>query len=108
MPHTREEIATNVAARWCWQVARGDDSRVARRLSRQQVVDGVERLDEGAWRADFFDVLPELGVRDGLGDIQGTASQRVRGPFVHQLRLYRLKTLLGIESIAALAGLAVP
>jgi hypothetical protein len=46
MPQTREEIATNLAERLCWQVAHRDDPRVARRLYRKQVVDGVYRLDE--------------------------------------------------------------
>ena len=32
MPHTREEITTNLAERWCRQVAQRDDARVARRL----------------------------------------------------------------------------
>jgi hypothetical protein len=48
MGQTRDEIAQNLAERLCWQVARGDDSRVARRLYRKQVVDGVYRLDERA------------------------------------------------------------
>ena len=41
MEQTREVITTNLAERLCWQVARRDDSRVARRLYRKQVVDGV-------------------------------------------------------------------
>jgi hypothetical protein len=45
-PH--DEITQHVAERWCWEVARRDDVRIARRLSRTQAVDGVYRLDEGA------------------------------------------------------------
>jgi hypothetical protein len=48
MGQTRDGIAQNLVERLCWQVARRDDSRVARRLYRKQVVDGVYRLDEGA------------------------------------------------------------
>jgi hypothetical protein len=48
MAQTREERTANLAERLCWQVARRDDARVARRLSRQQVVDGVYQLDDGA------------------------------------------------------------
>jgi hypothetical protein len=48
MGQTRDEIAQNLAERLCWQVARRDDSRVARCLYWKQVVDGVYRLDEGA------------------------------------------------------------
>jgi hypothetical protein len=32
MKQTREEIAQNLAERLCWQAARRDDARVARRL----------------------------------------------------------------------------
>jgi len=49
-----EEITQSLAERLCWQAARRDDSRVARRLYRKQVVDGVYRLDEGALLDDFF------------------------------------------------------
>jgi hypothetical protein len=34
MRQTREDVAQNLAERLCWQVARRDDSRVARRLYR--------------------------------------------------------------------------
>jgi hypothetical protein len=40
MAQTREELTANLAERWCWQVARRDDARVARRLYRKPVVDG--------------------------------------------------------------------
>jgi hypothetical protein len=102
MRQTREEITTNAAERLCWQVARRDDSRVARRLYRKQVVDGVYRLDEGALLDDFFYFLQELGVIDWLGNVQGTAVQREMVPFVQYVLLYSLKTLFGIESMHAL------
>ena len=60
--------------------ARRDDTRVARRLYRKQVVDGVYRLDEGALLDDFFSFLQELGVGDWLSDVQGTAVQREMVP----------------------------
>jgi Transposase DDE domain len=102
MGQTREEIAQNLAGRLCWQVARRDDSRVARRLYRKQVVDGVYRLDEGALLDDFFYFLHQLGVVDLLGHVQGTAVQREMVPFVQYVLLYSLKTLFGIESMNAL------
>jgi hypothetical protein len=83
MEQTREAIAQNLAERLCWQAARRDDSRVARRLYRKQVVDGVYRLDEGALLDDFFYFLHELGVVDLLDDVQGTAVQREMVPCVH-------------------------
>ena len=82
MEQTREGIAQNLAERLWWEVARRDDSRVARCMDRQQVVDGVYQLDEGALLDDFFYFLQELGVGDWLGDIQGTAVQREMVPFV--------------------------
>jgi hypothetical protein len=105
MEQTRDELAANLAERLCWQVARRDDSRVARRLYRKQEVDGVYQLDEGALLDDFFGFLQQLGVVDLLGDVQGTAVQRKMVPFVQYLLLYGLKTLLGIEGMHALPAL---
>jgi hypothetical protein len=99
MEQTREAMAQNLAGRWCWQAARRDDSRVARRLYRKQVVDGVYRLDEGALLDDIFDFLPQLGVVGLLDEVQSTAVQREMVPFVQDLLLYSLKTLCGIESM---------
>jgi hypothetical protein len=105
MEQTRDELAQNLAERLCWQVARRDDSRVARRLYRKQEVDGVYQLDEGALLDDFFGFLQQLGVVDLLGDVQGTAVQRTMVPFVQYILLYGLKTLLGIEGMHALPAL---
>jgi hypothetical protein len=105
MEQTREAIAQNLAERLCWQAARRDDARVARRLYRKQVVDGVYRLDEGAVLDDFFYFLQQLGVVDWLGDVQGTAVQREMVPVVQYLLLYSLKTRFGIESMHALPAL---
>jgi hypothetical protein len=105
MEQTREAIAQNLAERLCWQAARRDDSRVARRLYRKQVVEGVYRLDEGALLDDFFHFLHELGVVDWLNDVQGTAVQRVMVPCVQYVLLYGLKTLYGVESMNALPAL---
>jgi Transposase DDE domain len=102
MHQTREGIAHNLAERLCWQAARRDDSRVARRLYRKQVVDGVDQLDEGALLDDFIYFLHELGVVDWLGEVQGTTVQREMVPCVQYLLLYSLKTLFGIESMNAL------
>ena len=105
MGQTREALTQNLAERLCWQAARRDDARVARRLYRKQVVDGVYQLDEGALLDDFFYFLQELGVVDWLGDVQGTAVQREMVPFVQYVLLYSLKTLFGIESMHALPAL---
>jgi hypothetical protein len=64
MPQTREVIDQNLAERLCWQAADRDDSRVARRLYWQQVVNGVYQVDAGALVDDFFYFLQELGVGD--------------------------------------------
>jgi Transposase DDE domain len=105
MVQTRETIAQNLAERLCWQAARRHDARVARRLYRKQVVDGVYQLDEGALLDDFFYCLQQLGVVDWLDDVQGTAVQRQMVPCVQYVLLYGLKTLLGIESMQALPAL---
>jgi hypothetical protein len=105
MQQTKEEISQNLAERWCWEVARRDDARVARRLYRQQVVDGVYRLDEGAVLDDFLHFLDALGVMRLLADIHGTAIPRELGPFVQYVLLYGLKPLFGSERIKALPPL---
>jgi hypothetical protein len=102
-PH--DEMTQNLAERLCWEVARRDDSRVARRLSRKQLVDGVYRLDEGALLDDFFHVLQALGVMVWLEKAHGVAIHRQMVPFVHDVLLYSMKTLCGMESINALPSL---
>ncbi len=62
MRQTHDEITQNLAERLCWEVARRDDLRIARRLYRKQEVDGVYRLDEGAVLDDFFHFLQSIGT----------------------------------------------
>jgi len=105
MQQTRDEITQNLAERMCWEVARRDDTRIARRLYRKQVVDGVYRLDEGAVLDDFFHFLQSLGVMALLEQACGAGIHRAMVPFVQYVLLYGLKTLFGIESINALPSL---
>jgi hypothetical protein len=105
MGQTRHEITQNLAERLCWEVARRDDSRVARRLYRKQEVDGVYRLDEGAVLDEFFHFLQSIGVMALLEEVHGAAIQREMLPFVQYVLLYGVKTLLGIQSINALPSL---
>lgn len=94
MPHTRDEITENLAERWCWQVARRDDARVARRLYRKQVVDGVYRLDAGALLDDCFHFLHALGVMALLEQVRGAAIHRVMVPFVQDCLALRAQDLV--------------
>ena len=105
MGQTPDEITQNLAERLCWEIARRDDSRVARRLYRKQLVDGVYRLDEGALLDDFFHFLQAIGVMSLLEEAHAAAVQREMVPFVQYVLLYGLKTLFGIESINALPHL---
>jgi Transposase DDE domain len=105
MAQTRGEIEQNLAERLCWQAARRDDSRVAGRLYRKQVVDGVYQLDEGALLDDFFYFLQQLGVVDLLNDVRSTAIQREMVPVVQYVLLYSVKTLFGVDSMNALPPL---
>jgi Transposase DDE domain len=105
MGQTHDEITQNLAERLCWQVARRDDTRIARRLYRKQLVDGVYRLDEGALLDDFFHFLRAIDVMALLEQVHGTAIQREMIPFVQYLLLYGLKTLFGIKSMHALPSL---
>src|SRR5262245_42696199 len=105
MEQTHDEITQNLAERLCWQVARRDDTRIARRLYRKQLVDGVYRLDEGALLDDFFHFLQSIEVMPLLEQVDGTAIQREMLPVIHYLLLYGLKTLFGIASMNALPPL---
>jgi hypothetical protein len=105
MGQTHDEITQNLAERLCWEVARRDDSRVARRLYRKQLVDGVYRLDEGALLDDFLHFLQAIGVMALLEEAHGAAIHREMVPFVQYVLLYGVQTLLGIESIKALPSL---
>src|SRR5215211_7954703 len=105
MKQARDELTQNLAERLCWQVARRDDTRIARRLYRKQVVDGVYRLDEGAVLDDFFHFLQAVGVMTLLEQAHGAAIQREMVPFVQYVLLYGVKTLFGIESMNALPSL---
>lgn len=105
MEQTHDEITQNLAERLCWQVARRDDTRIARRLYRKQLVDGVYRLDEGALLDDFFHFLEAIEVMPLLEQVDGTAIQREMLPVIQYLLLYGLKTLFGIESMNALPPL---
>lgn len=73
MEQTPDEITQNLAERWCWEVARRDASRVARRLYRKQLVDGVYRLDAGALLDDFLHFLQAIGVMALWEEAQGAA-----------------------------------
>jgi hypothetical protein len=87
MDQTREAMAQHLAERWCWQVARRDDTRVARRLYRTQVVDGVYRLDEGALLDDCCHFLQATEVMAKLEQVHGTAIQRAMIPCVQYVWL---------------------
>jgi hypothetical protein len=89
----------------CWQAAYRDEARVARRLDRQHVVDGVYRLEAGALLDDFFQFWRELGVLDLMEGVQGKALQRTRVPSVQSLLRDGLKTLCGIDRMNALPAL---
>jgi hypothetical protein len=90
-----------VAERWCWEVARREDTRIARRLDRKQMVDGVDRLDEGAVLDGFWHVLDQVGVMALLAEVRGAAIPRELRPVVQDVLLDGLKPRFGIASINA-------
>jgi hypothetical protein len=105
MEQTHDAITQNLAERLCWAVARRDDFRLARRLYRKQLVDGVYRLDEGALLDAFLHFVRAIGVMALLEAAHGAAIQRKRVPVVQSVLLYGVKTLLGMPSINALPRL---
>jgi hypothetical protein len=82
MRQIKDELPQNLAERLCWEVARRDDTRVARRLYRQQAVNGVSRLDAGVLVDDFFQFLRTIGVTALLEEAHGAAIQREMVPYV--------------------------
>jgi hypothetical protein len=105
MGQTRDEVTENLAERWCWQAARRDDSRVARRLYRKEVIDGVYRLDEGAVLDKCCHFLQGIGVMALLEQVHGAAIHRAMVPYVPYVLLYGVKALFGMESMHALPAL---
>ena len=80
MGHTPDAITPHLAARWCWQVARREEARIARRLSRQLLVEGVYRLDDGAVVEDFCHGLDQVGVKALRAEGRGAARHRAMRP----------------------------
>jgi hypothetical protein len=105
MRQTPDEITQNVAERVCWEVAQRDDRRVARRLSRNQEVEGVYRLDEGAGLDDVCHFLDQIGVLALLAETHGTALQREMVPSGQYVLLDGLTTLCGMDRMNALPAL---
>jgi hypothetical protein len=93
MRQTDNEITQNLAERLCWEVARRDDTRIARRRCRKQEVDGVYRLDEGTVLDDFFHFLEQVRVMALLAEVHGAGIQRELLPCIQYVLLYSLKTL---------------
>ena len=102
MEQTREALTTNLAERWCWQVARREEVRVARRLYRKPLGDGVYPWDAGALREECFHCRRELGIADWLEDVRGQGLRRELVPLVPDVLRYGLQTRFGIERMKAL------
>src|SRR5439155_25157313 len=99
MGQTHEDLTEHLAERLCWEVARRDHLRIARRVYRKQVVDGVYRLDAGAVLEDFLHFLRARGGLALLEDVHGTAIQREMLPYVQYVLRDGLKTWCGIQSM---------
>jgi hypothetical protein len=102
MGQTREQLTPRVAERLWWPVARRDAMRGARRLSRQPLVDGGYRLDEGALLDEVFPCWQASGVRGLLEQVDGAAIEREMVPGVPYVRRDGVKTLVGLERMNAL------
>ncbi len=107
MKQARDELTQHLAERLCWPVARRDETRIARRLYRQPVVDGVYRLNEGAVLDDFLQCLRAVGGRTRLAEAHGAASHRALVPCVQDVLRYGVKTLVGLESLHTLPSVLV-
>ena len=101
----KEVITTNLVERLDWRFARRDESRIARRLWKQQPVDAIYSLEEGAILDEFMHFLDEGGVLPRWQALQGEDIQREMVDFFQYVMLYGMKTLLGIEAMNALPDL---
>lgn len=80
MRQRHDAITQRLTERLCWEAARRDDARVARRLYRKPEVEGVYRLAAGAVVDDFFHCLQASGGMALLEAVHGTAIQRAMLP----------------------------
>jgi hypothetical protein len=107
MGQTPDEIPQPRAERWCGEIAQHDASRVACRLYRTPLGDGVSRLDEGAVLDGCFHCLQAIGVMSLREEAHGAAVQRARGPFGQDVLRYGLKTWCGSERLKAIPHVLV-
>lgn len=105
MSKKRCEIEETLAERLCWQVAKRDDDRIARVVSKKNEVNGVYHLDQGAILDEFFHFLETTGVSKLLSELKGEGIKREMVDFTQYVMLYGLKTLFDIESLNALPEL---
>jgi hypothetical protein len=109
--HRRQTPAAGpqpLAERGCGPAADRDDARVARGLDPTPVVDGVYRLDEGAWRDDVFSCWQEVGRGDGLSTSPGPALPRERGPLSQDGPARWSADAVGARELAGAAGRELP
>ena len=94
MEQTREAVTTNLAEQLCWPVARRDEVRVARRLYRKQLLDGVAWLEDVRGKGmasgeSSADKVPHVrGVTDVWGSTRNVSTRR-RGGRWHRRRARR-------------------
>ena len=88
----KEGITTNLVERLDGRFARRDESRRARRLWKQQPVDAIYSLEEGAILDEFVHFLDEVGVLSRWQALQGEDIQREMVDFFQYVLLYGMKT----------------
>lgn len=101
MEQPHDEMTQQLAERWGWQVARRDDPRIARRLSRQHLVDGVSRGDDGALLDDFVHSLQAMTALPLWAQVDGTAIPRERLPVIQPRWLDGRQPRLGLDRMTA-------
>jgi len=94
MRHPQDERTQNVAERRCGQVAHRDETRVARRLYRQQEVDGGYRRDEGAVQDDGCHFRQARGVLALGAEVHGMAIPRPMVPSAQDCLARRVEAMV--------------
>src|SRR3989442_4170532 len=88
-----------VLERLSWQLARGDDQRVAQGLYGGEVIEEMHELSEAGLLDEFFVFLEEIGMMAVLEQMELPGVQRVLVPTIQFVLLYLLKVLFGGQSM---------
>ena len=84
---SKEDVTTNLVERLDGRVARRDEGRMTRRWWKQQAVDAISSLEEGAILDEVVHLLDEVGVLPRWQALPGDGIQREMVDFFQDVML---------------------